>query len=222
MNRLIAAVFALVLSMPAASLAASAAAAASFPDPAVDIPLARAAGARTAVLAGGCFWGVEGVFEHVKGVTRVVSGYAGGSADTANYRQVSSGRSGHAESVRIVYDPAKISYGQLLKVFFAVAHDPTQLNRQGPDTGPQYRSAIFYGDAEQKRVADSYIAQLQKARVFPRPVVTEVAPLTAFYEAEPSHQDYVARHPKQPYVAINDLPKIADLKRQLPSLYVAR
>jgi peptide-methionine (S)-S-oxide reductase len=222
MNCLIAAVFALVLSMPAATALAASSASAPIPDPAVDLPLARAAGARTAVLAGGCFWGVEGVFEHVRGVTRVVSGYAGGSADSANYRQVSSGRSGHAESVRITYDPQKISYGQLLKVFFAVAHDPTQLNRQGPDTGPQYRSAIFYADAEQKRVADSYLTQLQKARVFPRPVVTEVAPLTAFYEAEASHQDYVARYPKQPYVVINDLPKIADLKRQLPSLYVAK
>lgn len=221
MNRLIAAVFALVMSMPATALAASAAAAA-LPDPAVDVPLARTAGARTAVLAGGCFWGVEGVFEHVKGVTRVVSGYAGGSADTANYRQVSSGRSGHAESVRITYDPRQISYGQLLKVFFAVAHDPTQRNRQGPDSGPQYRSAIFYADAEQKRVADSYIAQLQKARVFARPVVTEVVPLEGFYEAEASHQDYVARHPGQPYVVINDLPKIADLKRRLPSLYQGR
>jgi peptide-methionine (S)-S-oxide reductase len=162
---------------------------------------------------------VEGVFEHVKGVTGVVSGYSGGAADTARYRQVSSGSTGHAESVRITYDPAHISYGQLLKVFFSVAHDPTELNRQGPDTGPQYRSAVFYADAEQKRVAEGYIAQLQKARAFPHPIVTEVAPLKAFYAAEAYHQDYLAHHPDQPYIVVNDLPKIDALKRQFPSLY---
>lgn len=191
----------------------------SLPDPAVDLPPAKTGGAQTAVLAGGCFWGVEGVFEHVRGVTGVVSGYAGGTADTARYRQVSSGRTGHAESVRISYDPAQISYGQLLKVFFSVAHDPTELNRQGPDVGPQYRSAIFYADAEQKRVAEAYIAQLQKARAFPRPIVSEVAPLKAFYAAEDYHQDYLVHHPDQPYIVINDLPKIDALKRQFPSLY---
>jgi peptide-methionine (S)-S-oxide reductase len=193
-----------------------------LPDPALDIPLARAAGAQTAVLAGGCFWGVEGVFEHVRGVTGVVSGYSGGTAETARYRQVSSGRTGHAESVRISYDPARISYGQLLKVFFSVAHDPTELNRQGPDVGPQYRSAIFYADAEQKRVAEAYLAQLQKARAFPRPIVTEVAPLKAFHDAEAYHQDYLVRHPDQPYIVINDLPKIDALKRQFPSLYTGK
>lgn len=205
-----------------AALAAwsSAATAAPLPDPVIDVPRAKAAGVETAVLAGGCFWGVEGVFERVKGVTRVVSGYAGGSAETAKYSQVGSGRTGHAEAVRIEYDPARISYGQLLKVFFSVAHDPTQLNRQGPDTGPQYRSAIFYQDAEQKRVADAYIAQLQKARAFPRPIVTEVAPGKAFYDAEAYHQDYLVRHPTQPYIVIHDLPKITALKRQFPSLYV--
>ena len=193
-----------------------------LPDPAVDIPLAKVAGVQTAVLAGGCFWGVEGVFEHVRGVTGVVSGYSGGTADTARYKAVSSGRTGHAEAVRISYDPAKISYGQLLKVFFSVAHDPTELNRQGPDTGPQYRSAIFYADAEQKRVAEAYIAQLQKARAFPRPIVTEVAPLKAFYDAEAYHQDYLFHHPDQPYIVINDLPKIDALKRQFPSLYTGK
>lgn len=219
MNHLFAAAAAAILGL-AAPIAT--AAATPLPDPAVDTPLAKAAGTETAVLAGGCFWGVEGVFEHVKGVTRVMSGYSGGTADTANYRQVSSGRTGHAEAVRITYDPRKISYGQLLKVFFSVAHDPTQLNRQGPDTGPQYRSAVFYADAEQKRVADAYIAQLQKAQVFPRPVVTEVVPLKAFHEAEAYHQDYMVKHPTQRYIVVNDQPKIADLKRQFPSLFVAR
>lgn len=225
MNRLTAAVVAPILGIAVAIATAaysSSSAATPLPDPAVDIPLAKAAGVHTAVLAGGCFWGVEGVFEHVKGVTRVVSGYSGGTADTASYRQVSSGRTGHAEAVRISYDPARISYGQLLKVFFSVAHDPTELNRQGPDTGPQYRSAIFYANADQKRVADDYIAQLQKARVFPRPIVTQVVPLQAFYDAEGYHQDYLVHHPNQPYVVINDLPKIANLKRQLPSLYVGK
>lgn len=195
------------------------ASAAPLPDPAVDLPLGRVAGVETAVLAGGCFWGVEGVFEHVKGVTRVVSGYAGGTAETANYREVSSGRSGHAEAVRIAYDPAKISYGQLLKVFFAVAHDPTQLNRQGPDTGTQYRSAIFTTSPAQKRVAERYVAQLQQARAYPRPIVTQVVPLQAFYEAEAYHQDYMAKHPNQPYIVAHDLPKLDNLKRQLPALY---
>lgn len=221
MNHLFAAAAAAILGL-AAPIATAASSATPLPDPVLDTPPAKAAGTETAVLAGGCFWGVEGVFEHVKGVTRVVSGYSGGTADTANYRQVSSGRTGHAEAVRITYDPRKISYGQLLRVFFSVAHDPTQLNRQGPDTGPQYRSAVFYADAEQKRVADAYIAQLQKAQVFPRPVVTEVVPLKAFHEAEAYHQDYMVKHPTQRYIVVNDQPKIADLKRQFPSLFVAR
>ena len=221
MHRLFAAVIAPLLGIALAGCSA-ASVATPLPDPAVDIPLARAGGVQTAVLAGGCFWGVEGVFEHVKGVTRVVSGYAGGQADTATYEQVSTGRTGHAESVRIFYDPARISYGQLLKVFFSVAHDPTELNRQGPDTGTQYRSAIFYSSDDQKRVADDYIDQLQKARVFPRPIVTQVVPLKGFYDAEAYHQHYLDRHPDQPYIVINDLPKIAALKRQFPSLYVDR
>lgn len=220
MNRLLTAV-----AVPALVLAlgcSRASTATPLPDPAVDIPLAAASGSRTAVLAGGCFWGMEGVFEHVRGVTRVESGYAGGSADTATYGQVSSGRTGHAESVRIAYDPARITYGQLLKVFFSVAHDPTERNRQGPDTGTQYRSAIFYTDAAQKRVADAYIAQLQKGDAFPRPIATQVARLPAFYPAEAHHQHYLVEHPEQPYIVINDLPKIAALKRLLPSLYVDR
>ena len=195
-------------------------AAGPLPNPKIDTPPAAAAGTRTAVFAGGCFWGMEGVFEHVKGVTRVVSGYAGGSAATAHYEQVSTGTTGHAESVRISYDPKRISYGQLLKVFFSVAHDPTELDRQGPDTGTQYRSAIFYTDGEQKRVADAYIAQLQAAHAFARPIVTEVTPLKGFYEAEAYHQHYLALHPDQPYIVINDLPKIANLQRQFPALYV--
>jgi peptide-methionine (S)-S-oxide reductase len=221
MNRLFAALITPILVI-ALAWCSPASVATPFPDPAGDIPLAKGAGVKTAVLAGGCFWGVEGVFEHVKGVTQVVSGYAGGDAKTASYAQVSSGRTGHAESVRISYDPTRISYGQLLKVFFAVAHDPTELNRQGPDTGMQYRSAIFYADAEQKQVADGYITQLQKARVFPRPIVTEVVPLKGFYDAEAYHQDYLDHHPNQPYIVINDLPKIANLQRQLPSLYVGK
>ena len=194
-------------------------AAAPLPDPKLDAPLSRALVSQTAVFAGGCFWGVDAVYKHVKGVTRVVSGYAGGSAESATYDQVSSGSTGHAESVRISYDPSRISYGQLLKVFFSVAHDPTELNRQGPDTGTQYRSAVFYTNDEQKRVADAYIAQLQAARTFRKPIVTQVTPLKAFYEAEAYHQDYLARHPDQPYIVINDLPKLADLKKQFPGLY---
>ena len=195
-------------------------AAAPLPDPKIDAPVAKIKGTQTAVFAGGCFWGVEGVFEHVKGVSQVVSGYAGGSTVKPSYEQVSSGTTGHAESVRISYDPSRISYGQLLKVFFSVAHDPTELNRQGPDTGTQYRSAIFFANEEQKRVADAYIAQLQAARTFPRPIVTQVAPLKAFYAAEAYHQHYLDLNPNQPYIVINDLPKIANLKRQFPALYV--
>ena len=197
-------------------------AATPLPDPKIDAPLATAMGTQTAVFAGGCFWGVEAVFEHVKGVTQVVSGYSGGSAESAKYDVVSSGSTGHAESVRISYDPSRISYGQLLKVLFSVAHDPTELNRQGPDTGTQYRSAVFFANDEQKRVAESYIAQLQAARAFPRPIVTQVMPLKAFYEAEAYHQDYLVRHPNQPYIVINDLPKISNLQRQFPALSVGK
>jgi peptide-methionine (S)-S-oxide reductase len=196
--------------------------AASFPDPTADVPLAKAKATETAVLAGGCFWGIEAVFEHVKGVVDVVSGYAGGTADTADYDKVSSGRTGHAEAVRITYDPSQVTYGQLLKVFFSVAHNPTQLNRQGPDVGPQYRSAIFPANDGQKRVAQAYIGQLNAAKAFPQPIVTQVAPLQAFYAAEDYHQNYAARNPTKPYIVIHDLPKVASLQRQLPDLYVKR
>lgn len=190
-----------------------------IPNPAIDAPLAKVPGAQTAVLAGGCFWGIEAVYEHVKGVTRVESGYAGGAAETAAYRTVTSGRTGHAESVHITYDPSQVTYGQLLKVFFAVAHDPTELNRQGPDRGTQYRSAIFYANDEQKRIAESYIAQLDQAKIFPDKIVTQVAPLKGFYEAESYHQDYLANHPNEPYIVYNDLPKLESLRKELPELY---
>ena len=195
-------------------------AATPFPDPVVDTPLASAKGTETAVLAGGCFWGIEAVFEHVKGVTQAVSGYSGGTKETADYEKVSSGATGHAEAVQVTYDPSRISYGQLLRIYFSVAHNPTELNRQGPDTGTQYRSAIFYANDEQKRVAGAYIAQLEAAKVFRRPVVTQVVALKAFYPAEAYHQDYVVHHPYEPYIVINDLPKVAALKRQFPDLYL--
>lgn len=200
----------------------SAASATTIPDPALDAPLATTKGQQTAVLAGGCFWGIEAVFDHVKGVSKATSGYSGGAANTAQYETVSGGQTGHAESVRIVYDPSQISYGQLLKVFFSVAHDPTELNRQGPDTGTQYRSAIFYGNEEQKRIAEAYIDQLNKARVFGAPIVTQVTALKAFYAAEDYHQDYLAHHPDQPYIVYNDIPKVENLKKQFPALYKAK
>ena len=195
-------------------------AATPFPDPVVDTPLAPAKSTQTAVLAGGCFWGIEAVFEHVKGVTQAVSGYSGGTKETADYQKVSSGATGHAEAVQVTYDPSRITYGQLLRIYFSVAHNPTELNRQGPDTGTQYRSAIFYANDEQKRVAGAYIAQLEAAKVFRRPVVTQVVPLKAFYPAEAYHQDYVVHHPYEPYIVINDLPKVAALQRQFPDLYL--
>jgi len=201
---------------------AATASATTIPDPALDAPLASAKGEQIAVLAGGCFWGVEAVFEHVKGVARVTSGYSGGAATTARYDEVSTGQTGHAESVRIAYDPSQITYGQLLKVFFAVAHDPTELNRQGPDTGTQYRSAIFYANEDQKRIAQGYIDQLNQAKVFGRPIVTQVVALQSFHEAEAYHQDYLAHHPNEPYIVINDLPKVENLRQQLPSLYKAK
>jgi peptide-methionine (S)-S-oxide reductase len=176
-------------------------------------------GDQTAVLAGGCFWGVDAVFKHVRGVSSVVSGYAGGSAATAQYDVVSTGSTGHAESVKITYNPAQIAYSQLLRVFFSVAHDPTELNRQGPDTGPQYRSAIFYATPEQRQTALVYIAQLNAAKVFPAPIVTQVVPLQEFYPAEEYHQDFLARHPTYPYIVYNDLPKLRELKTQLPAMY---
>jgi peptide-methionine (S)-S-oxide reductase len=174
---------------------------------------------QTAVFAGGCFWGVDAVFKHVKGVTDVVSGYAGGAASTAHYEMVSEGTTGHAESVRVRFDPAKISYQKLLEVFFSVAHDPTQLNRQGPDSGTQYRSAIFYTSAEQQQVAQSTIQKLTAARAFSAPIVTQVVPLQQFYPAEEHHQNYLALHPYQPYIVFNDMPKLDHLRKQFPALY---
>jgi peptide-methionine (S)-S-oxide reductase len=191
----------------------------AIPNPAFDAKLANTKGEQTAVLAGGCFWGVEAVFEHVKGVTRVESGYAGGSADTAQYDTVSSGRTGHAESVQVTYDPSQITYGQLLRVFFAVAHDPTELNRQGPDVGTQYRSAIFYTNEEQKQIAEKYIVQLNEAKVFPSKIATQLGPLKGFIEAESYHQNYLVNHPNEPYIVYNDLPKLENLRKQLPELY---
>jgi peptide-methionine (S)-S-oxide reductase len=192
-----------------------------LPDPKSD-DTAVAKGSQTAVFAGGCFWGVEAVFEHVRGVKNAMAGYAGGNSFTANYEEVGAGRTGHAESVKVVYDPAKISYGQLLKVYFSVAHDPTLLNRQGPDTGTQYRSAIFYRNDEQKAVATAYIAQLDAAKVFAEPIVTQVVPLKGFYVAEDYHQDYARLHPKDPYIVRNDAPKVVNLKALYPALYVGR
>lgn len=174
---------------------------------------------QTAVFAGGCFWGVDAVFKHVRGVSEVESGYAGGSAATANYDQVSNGNTGHAEAVRVRFDPAKVSFQQLLHVFVSVAHDPTQLNRQGPDVGNQYRSAIFYTSPEQQKSAQSYIRQLTAARAFPTPIVTQVVPLQQFYPAEDYHQNYLALHPDQPYIVIHDMPKLEQLRKQFPALY---
>ena len=192
-----------------------------IPAPAVDEQAASDGQAtpETAVLAGGCFWGVQGVFQHVSGVTSAVSGYAGGEKNTAHYEMVGSGRTGHAESVRITFDPRKISYGRILQVYFSVAHDPTQLNRQGPDVGTQYRSAIFPANAEQARVAKAYIAQLNQARVYNAAIVTKIEPGREFYPAEDYHQDYMTLHPAQPYIVYNDLPKIDDLKKVFPELY---
>ncbi|MGB8699215.1 MAG: peptide-methionine (S)-S-oxide reductase MsrA [Thermosynechococcaceae cyanobacterium] len=194
-------------------------AAAQFPNPSADIAVATAPGEQTAILAGGCFWGMEAVFEHLKGVSDVVSGFAGGSAETAHYGTVSSGQTGHAEAVKITYDSAKISYGQLLKVYFSVAHDPTQVNRQGPDTGTQYRSAIFFTNTDQQRVAQGYIQQLNQAHVFSQPIATQVTAFKAFYPAEDYHQNFIDRNPNYPYVVVHDLPKLKQLRAEFPTLY---
>ncbi|MBK1865974.1 peptide-methionine (S)-S-oxide reductase MsrA [Taklimakanibacter albus] len=190
----------------------------SLPAPVVDEPAATAK-TETAIFAGGCFWGVQGVFQHVDGVANAVSGYAGGEADTAQYETVSGGATGHAESVRITYDPARISYGRLLQIYFSVAHDPTQLNRQGPDRGTQYRSAIFPVNDDQAKVAKAYIDQLGQARLFEADIVTKIEPNHAFYPAEAYHQDYLTLNPTQPYIVYNDLPKVDNLKRLFPALY---
>ena len=199
-------------------VAHSAAPSVALPAPAFDDRF-TAPGLDTAYFAGGCFWGIEGVYEHVKGVQSAVSGYSGGSASTANYEQVTSGDTGHAETVQVIYDPAQVSYGKLLHIFFSVAHDPTQLNRQGPDRGTQYRSAIFFNSADQQQIAQRYIAQLAASKFFPKPIVTELVKLTAFYPAEAYHQDYMVHHPNQPYIVIHDAPKVAALKKNFASLY---
>jgi peptide-methionine (S)-S-oxide reductase len=197
-------------------------AAVRLPNPTADAALSKTKGSETVVLAGGCFWGIQAVFEHVKGVSSATAGYSGGGANTAQYEVVSTGRTGHAESVKVVYDPSQISFGQILKVFFSVAHDPTELNRQGPDEGTQYRSVIFFSSEEQHRVAQAYIDQLNSAKVFGGPIVTQVVGLQAFYLAEGYHQDYAVHHPNEPYIAINDLPKVEHLKQTLPELYVGK
>jgi peptide-methionine (S)-S-oxide reductase len=218
LRALLATVPLLVLAPP---LAAAAEPAVAVPPPAVDLP--KAAGPlQTAVLSGGCFWGVQGVYEHLVGVRQALSGYAGGVKNTAIYEVVSNGGTGHAESVQITYDPQRVSYGQILQVYFSVAHNPTELNRQGPDVGTQYRSSIFYANDEQKRVAESYIAQLTKAGVFGAPIVTQVAPLKGFFPAEGYHQDYLLLNPTSPYIVYNDLPKIRNFQKLLPVLYQSK
>jgi len=191
----------------------------AVPAPSIDTVLASSKSEQSMVLAGGCFWGIQAVFQHVKGVISATSGYSGGSSATAEYEVVSTGETEHAESVKIIYDQSQITYGRILQIFFSVAHDPTQLNRQGPDEGTQYRSAIFYNGDEQKRIAEAYIAQLNQAKAFPRRIVTQVVQLKAFYPAEAYHQDYATRHPENPYIVYNDAPKVAHLRQQFPELY---
>ena len=203
----------------AGRLVAAAETAVVIPPPELDSPPAGAGTLQTAVLAGGCFWGVQAVYQHTKGVTKALSGYAGGQKDSAHYEMVGTGRTGHAESVSITYDPRQISYGKILQIYFSVAHNPTELNRQGPDFGTQYRSAIFYADDEQKRIASAYIAQLQQAHVFGSPIVTKLEPLPGFYPAEDYHQDFLVLHPSYPYIVFNDLPKLDNLKQVFPDYY---
>jgi peptide-methionine (S)-S-oxide reductase len=195
---------------------------AAVPAPVADEARATASGKETAVVAGGCFWGIQAVFQHVKGVVSATSGYAGGTAKNPDYETVSSGSTGHAESVQIVYDPSQITYGELLRVFFSVALDPTEVNRQGPDEGTQYRSVIFYGNDEQKRIGEAYIAQLNQAKVFRKAIATQVVPLKEFYPAEGYHQNYATVHPNDPYIIYNDAPKVANLRREFPEIYSAK
>jgi peptide-methionine (S)-S-oxide reductase len=221
MSRVSVRMMAMVLTVLAGALAcrAGSGANAAVPAPAVDEVKATAKGKETAVVAGGCFWGIQAVFQHVKGVKSATSGYSGGTVKDPGYEDVSSGRTGHAESVEIVYDPSQITYGELLRVFFSVALDPTELNRQGPDEGTQYRSVVFYRNDEQKKIAEAYIAQLDQAKVFPRPIVTQVVALQKFYPAEGYHQNFAALHPDHPYIAAYDAPKVANLKKEFPELY---
>ena len=210
----------LAIGLLLASAMGCAAANPPIPPPATDVPLAKQSGKETAVFAGGCFWGVQSVFQRVKGVIATTAGYSGGSADTATYKQVVTETTGHAESVEVVFDPSRITYGQLLRIYFSVAHDPTQLNRQGPDVGTSYRSVIFYSTPEQQRLANAYIAQLDAAKVFPSKIVTQVTPLKGFYKAEAYHQDYAYYNPDNPYIQVCDRPKIEALKAQFPQLFV--
>jgi peptide-methionine (S)-S-oxide reductase len=213
-------VFILALALGLLGCTAKAAPKAPIPPAQVDVTLSPSSGRQTAVFAGGCFWGTQAVFERVKGVISTTAGYSGGSAQTATYDQVTTETTGHAESVEIVYDPSRLTYGQLLRIFFSVAHDPTQLNRQGPDEGTSYRSVIFYSTPDQKRIADTYIAQLNAAKVFSGPIVTQVVPLKGFYRAEDYHQDYALKNPSNPYILVCDRPKINALKQQFPELFV--
>jgi peptide-methionine (S)-S-oxide reductase len=213
---------AMMLTVLAGAVACRAGSGAAVPSPAVDEAKASAPAKQTAVVAGGCFWGIQAVFQHVKGVVSATSGYAGGSVKNPDYETVSSGRTGHAESVQIVYDPSKVSYGELLRVFFSVALDPTEVNRQGPDQGTQYRSVIFYGNDDQKKIAEAYIAQLDQAKVFRGKIATQVTPLQAFYPAEGYHQNYATVHPNDPYIVYNDAPKVANLRKEFPDLYTGK
>jgi len=223
MSRITFRTFAVTLTLLTAALACRAGSkAVPVPSPPTDEAKESVPYKQTAVVAGGCFWGIQAVFQHVKGVISVTSGYAGGEAKTAHYEIVSQGDTGHAESVQIVYDRQQITYGELLRIFFSVAHDPTQLNRQGPDEGTQYRSVIFYDDPSQKAIADAYIAKLNESKVFPRPIVTQVVQLKAFYPAEGYHQNYAKNHPYDPYIAYNDAPKVEHLRKEFPDLYTEK
>jgi peptide-methionine (S)-S-oxide reductase len=221
MSRVSVRMFAMILTVLAGTLACQAGSGtnAAVPVPAVDEAKATASTKQSAVVAGGCFWGIQAVFQHVKGVISATSGYSGGTVKNPDYETVSSGQSGHAESVQIVYDPSQVTYGELLRVFFSVALDPTEVNRQGPDSGTQYRSVIFYGNDEQKRIAEAYIAQLDQAKIFRRPIATEVVALKAFYPAEAYHQNYATMHPNDTYIMFNDAPKVANLRREFPEMW---
>ncbi len=219
MSKISVRMLAMILTVMAAAVACRAGSGAAVPAPVVDEAKAAAPAKQTAVVAGGCFWGIQAVFQHVKGVVSATSGYAGGSMKNPDYETVSSGRTGHAESVQIVYDPSKVSYGELLRVFFSVALDPTEVNRQGPDEGTQYRSVIFYGSDEQKKIAEAYIAQLDQTKIFRRKIATQVTPLQAFYLAEGYHQNYATVHPNDPYIVYNDAPKVANLRKEFPEMW---
>jgi peptide-methionine (S)-S-oxide reductase len=222
MSRASVRMFTMMLTVLMGAVACRAGSGAAVPSPVANEVKATAPGKATAVVAGGCFWGIQAVFQHVKGVVSATSGYSGGTVKNPGYEDVSSGQTGHAESVRIVYDPSQVTYGELLRVFFSVALDPTEVNRQGPDTGTQYRSVIFYGNDEQKRIAEAYIVQLNDAKVFSKPIATQVVPLTAFYPAEGYHQNYATLHPNDPYIVYNDAPKVSNLRREFPDLYTGK